>query len=121
MIKQKIYIASPYTHGDKLQMVQLQIDAWHVLRDKGFIPIAPLLTHFINEIKERTHTEWLEYDFEILRVCQMVVRLRPVDEFGDEIPSTGADMEEAEAKRLGLQYYEFKAVEEMKVFFDENF
>ena len=35
MVK-RIYLASPYTRGDKLEMVNLQIKAWHKLRDMGF-------------------------------------------------------------------------------------
>lgn len=116
--KLKIYIASPYTLGNKIKNVRLQIDAFHILRDMGFIPIPPLTSHYINEVQERTHAEWLEYDFEILRTCDMIVRIRPLDEYGKEIYSSGADMEEKEAKRLGLPYYEFKTLEEMKIFFE---
>lgn len=116
----KIYIASPYTYGDKLQMVKLQIDAWHILRDKGLIPIAPLLTHYINEVKERSHSEWLEYDFEILRMCDYVIRLKPLDNFGVEIPSPGADMEEEEAKRRGIPLHVFSNLEGLKSFVEVN-
>lgn len=115
---EKIYIASPYTSGDKLQMVKLQIDAWHLLRDYGFIPIAPLLTHYINEVRERSHAEWLEYDFQILGMCQGIIRLRPADEHGIEIPSRGADMEEEEAKRLGIPFFSFKTIQELKEFLE---
>jgi len=120
MKKLKVYIASPYTSGDKLQNVKLQIDAFHILRDLGYIPIPPLTSHYINEIKERSHAEWLEYDFEILGICDMTVRIRPKDENGIEIPSKGADMETEETKRLGLLYYEFETLEEMKNFFKTN-
>jgi hypothetical protein len=118
MDKQKIYIASPYTSGDKLQMVRLQIDAWHLLRDYGFIPIAPLLTHYMNEVRERSHAEWLEYDFEILKMCQGIIRIRPRDNFGIEIPSRGADMEQEEAVRLNIPFLEFISIEQLKYFLE---
>ena len=113
-MKKKVYIASPYTQGDKLQLVRIQIDAFHILMDMGLVPIAPLLSHYINEVRERAHGEWLTYDFEIIGTCQVMVRIRPKDNFGVEIPSTGADMETEEAKRLGLEYYEVNSAEEIK-------
>lgn len=116
-MKKKVYIASPYTNGNKLDLVKLQIDAFHVLMDLGFYPIAPLLSHHINEVRERDWKEWLEYDIQTIQECQMVVRLCPKDEFGLEIPSKGADKEEAEAKKLGLEFHTFESVEEMKKFF----
>jgi hypothetical protein len=119
-MKKRIYIASPYTHGNKLEMVKLQIDAWHVLRDAGYMPIAPLLTHYINEVRERSHEEWLEYDFNLLGICDGIVRLKPLDPFGDEIPSKGADMEQEEAKRLGIPILIFSGMEELKTYIDRN-
>jgi len=113
----KVYIASPYTQGDKEQLVQLQIQAWHVLRDLGFYPIAPLLAHHLNLYRQRSHGEWLEYDLETIRGCQILVRLFSKDNFGNNIPSSGADMETDEARRLGLEYYEFESIEDMKQFF----
>ena len=113
MVK-KAYIASPYTQGDKLQLVQVQIQAWHILRDKGFYPIAPLLSHYFNEYRERAHGEWIKYDLETIAMCDMVIRLRIKNENGKEIPSSGADMETAEATRLGLEYYEFGSIEDLE-------
>ena len=117
MDMKRIYIASPYTRGDKLKLVRVQIDAFHILRDLGYYPIAPLLSHYINEVRDRTHKDWLEYDFESIGMCDSVVRIRAKDENGIEIPSTGADMEEAEAKRLGLEFLDFESVEELKEYF----
>jgi hypothetical protein len=116
----KVYIASPYTNGDKLEMVRLQIDAWHILRDRGLIPIAPLLTHYINEVRERDHKDWLEYDFELLRICDYVIRLYPVNDLGERIPSTGADIEEREAKRLGIPFYSFDTLQELQAFVENT-
>jgi len=102
MVVKKVYIASPYTQGDKLQMVRIQIDAWHALQDLGYYAIPPLLSHYINEVRER------------IAMCDAVVRIRPKDERGIEIPSSGADKEKIEAQRLGLQYREFETIEQMR-------
>jgi len=114
MVVKKVYIASPYTQGDKLQMVRIQIDAWHALQDLGYYAIPPLLSHYINEVRERPWKEWLEYDFQTIAMCDAVVRIRPKDERGIEIPSSGADKEKVEAQRLGLQYREFETIEQMR-------
>jgi len=120
MVVKKVYIASPYTNGDKLQMVRIQIDAWHALQDLGYYSIPPLLSHYINEVRERPWTEWLKYDFQTIAMCDAVVRIRPKDKNGVEITSGGADLEKVEALRLGLQYREFETVEEMKNSLKEN-
>jgi hypothetical protein len=120
--KTKVYIASPYTNGNKLELVKLQIDAFHILMDLGFYPIAPLLSHYINEVRERTWKEWLNYDIQTIHECQILVRLYPKNENGLEIPSKGADAEEAEAKRLGIEFHSFESLKEMKEFFEtDNF
>jgi hypothetical protein len=119
-MRYKIYIASPYTNGNKLELVRLQIDAWHVLQDLGYYAIPPLLSHYINEVRERPWNEWLDYDFETISMCDAVIRLRPKDKNGVEIPSAGADKEKVEALRLGLMYLEFETVEQMKEALQKN-
>jgi len=116
----KIYIASPYNAGDKLQNVHLQIDAFHILRDLGYLPVAPLLSHYVNVVRDRSHKDWLEYDIELLKICDIVVRLRPKDENGAEIPSPGADTEEEKAKEFGIPYFEFETLDQMALFFQST-
>lgn len=45
----KVYIASPYSSGNKETNVQLQIDAAYHLLKMGFNPYMPLYNHFIQE------------------------------------------------------------------------
>ena len=113
MKKELVYIASPYTVGDKLENVRLQIDAWHMLRDAGMVPIAPLLTHYMEEVRHRDYEDWLDYDFSLISICQKVVRLRPHFN-GVERPSSGADREQEEATRLGIEFLSFDSLEELK-------
>lgn len=106
-----VYIASPYTQGDKPALVKVQINAFHILMDKGYHPIAPLLAHFLNP---RPYEDWLRYDMETISYCDILIRIREKDNFGVEIPSSGADRETAEALRLGLEYYEFESLEDLE-------
>lgn len=116
----KIYIASPYNSGDREKNTKLQIDAFHILRDMGYLPIAPLLSHYVNLVRDRSHQDWLEYDIELLKLCDIVVRLRPKDEKGVEIPSPGADIEEQKARELQIPYFEFETLDRMAFFFQTS-
>jgi hypothetical protein len=115
--KIKVYIASPYNAGDKEKNTRLQIDAFHVLRDLRYIPIAPLLSHYVNLVRDRSHKDWLEYDIELLKICDIVIRLRPKDDRGIEIPSPGADVEESKARELGIPFFSFETLDEVAFFF----
>lgn len=115
-MKKLVYIASPYKVGDKLENVKLQIDAWHILRDAGFVPIASLLTYYLDKERNRDYEDWMDYDFSLISICDMVVRIRP--HFNEiERPSSGADREEIEAKRLGLNFFSFNSLDELKDYF----
>lgn len=119
MEKELIYIASPYTIGDKMENVRLQIEAWHILRDRGYYPIAPLLTHFIHEVRNRDYEDWMDYDFKLLSLCKKVFRIKPIYN-GEERPSSGADREEIEANRLGIEFKSFVSIEELKKYLENE-
>jgi len=88
-----VYIASPYTVGDVAANVKRQIDIASHLMNRGFCPIAPLLSHFIQIQHPRPYENWIEIDFELVRRCDVVLHLRGV--------SDGADREVAFAKKIG--------------------
>lgn len=89
-----IYIASPYSiYDDKQAAVDVQIDAFATLRDMGYEPIAPLLSHYIDQRHPASYDRWLQWCLTMVGVCDVVLRLP-----GD---SVGADREVAEARRLG--------------------
>lgn len=81
----KVYIASPYTIGDKEKNTQRQIDAWEILTQCGFAPFAPLLTHYIEKHYKHDYDTWLKIDFAYLSCCDALLRL--------DGESKGADME----------------------------
>jgi hypothetical protein len=88
MIRQKrvkVYIASPYTKGDVAVNVKRQLDCVDELLDLGYLPYAPLYSHFQHLAHPRPYTDWIEIDFAWIEVCDCILRLP-----GE---STGADNE----------------------------
>lgn len=89
-----VYIASPYTsYANPLDAVSVQIDTFAILRDLGYQPIAPLLSHYVDALHPASYDRWLEWCMAMIGVCDIVLRLP-----GD---SAGADREVAAAKALG--------------------
>ena len=89
----KVYIASPYSKGWMPTNIRRQFKASDELMNLGFWPYVPLLTHFMELYSHREEKHWLELDFVFLKTCDALLRLKPVDENGVEIPSIGADLE----------------------------
>ena len=90
----KVYIASPYTLGDVAVNVKLQLDTFAELLDLGYLPFAPLLSHFVHMAHPRPYNVWTSYDDEWVRVCDVVYRLS-----GE---SKGADNEVRLAESLNI-------------------
>lgn len=90
----KVYIASPYTQGDTGRNVKAQIDTFIHLMDNGYMPFAPLLTHFVHMAHPKPYDYWTAYDDEWLKACDVLLRLP-----GE---SPGADREEGLAKSLSI-------------------
>lgn len=63
-----VYIASPYRIGDRLENTFISMSMGHRLMDLGYHPIVPLLSHFMDEQHERPETEYLEYDFTVIKI-----------------------------------------------------
>lgn len=90
--KKIVYIASPYTIGDHAINVKRQIDMVDILMSAGFVPFAPLYSHFQHMVHPRPYEDWMEMDFIWISVCDCVLRLDGV--------SKGADDEVAHAIEL---------------------
>ena len=115
----KIYIASPYTYGDKTDNVNLQIDAAEIIASHGYAPMVPLFNHFWQIRHSHTETDWLKLDFVWLSCCDILVRFRPIVN-GKELPSSGADAEEKFAREIGLPVFTFTNLAELADFLDNN-
>ena len=113
MKKLKVYIASPYTKDWMPNAVRRQLEAKNILIDRGFTPFAPLENHF-NEIHHhREEHEWFAWDLEWLEVCNILVRIHPVYDNGEEIPSIGSEKEEEHAKKCGIPVFHFDTVQDL--------
>jgi hypothetical protein len=113
MKKYKVYIASPYTNGWMPDNVRLQLEAKHILLEYGFIPFAPLENHFCEIYKHRGEVDWLNWDLEWLKVCDIVVRLHTKKDNVD-IPSPGCDKEELTAKNNKIKMLHFNDLNELE-------
>jgi len=102
MMKNRIYIASPYT-GNKEVGVQRQLSMTDKLMNLGFAPFVPLLTHYQDLVHPRPYDDWMELDETWLLACHGVLRL--------DGESEGADREVALAKERGIPvFYDTKSL-----------
>ena len=77
--------------------VRSQIDAFDELMNLGFLPFAPLYSHFQHMVHPRPYEDWMRIDFAQIEVCDCLLRLP-----GE---SSGADREVEHAIKHGLPIY----------------
>jgi hypothetical protein len=95
-MKPLVYVAGPIT-GNPFGCVRESMHAFTRLLDLGCTPFMPQWS-VIGEMCHPLHYEtWLDYDFDIIRHCSALVRLR-----GE---SPGADREVEHATALGLPVF----------------
>lgn len=102
-----VYIASPYTIGDTARNVSVHIQAAAKLIKRGYCPIAPLLSHFVQIYQEFQYEKWMEIDMELLSRSDAILRIP-----GE---SPGAEREVQKAVELDIPV--FYSVEELDVYF----
>ena len=101
----RVYLASPYTIGNKKKNVKRQLDAANELMDLNYVPYVPLLSHFQHIVHPRPDEDWLHIGKEWVKVCHAVLRLP-----GE---SKGADAEVALAHYCGIPvFYSIKELKE---------
>lgn len=71
----RVYVAGPYTNGDKLENTMKAMNAAQLLMDAGCYPYVPHMSHFLEAEKSRDYEFWLAMDFAFLEVCDALVRL----------------------------------------------
>jgi hypothetical protein len=103
-MRYKVYIASPYTKGDHVENVNIQMDMYSELLDLGYLPFAPLYTHYIHVRHHKDYDTWMAVDYEWIEVCDVLLRLP-----GE---SGGADLEVKHAEKMGIPV--FYSLEELK-------
>lgn len=92
-----VYIASPYTKGNKLENVKKSFDVALELIDLGFAPYAPLYSHYLEERSPRPYETWTKLDNEWVLRCNCLLRLP-----GE---SSGADKEVELAKEIQIPVF----------------
>lgn len=92
----KVFIASPYTHGDIQKNLKKQQDAANELIDLGFVPL-PISFCYHHLEKPRDYQVWIDLTLEWVKDCDYLLRLP-----GE---SNGADGEVAEALKLGIPVF----------------
>lgn len=91
--KIQVYIACPYTKGDVGANVHRANCEWDLLFDLGLIPVNPLWNHYQHLRRPRPYQEWMDYDAELVRRCDALLRL-----CGE---SPGSDCDVSLAQSLG--------------------
>jgi hypothetical protein len=118
-IRPRVYIAGPISKGDLSQNINQATQAMRELIKRGYAPLCPHLTvyakpattyHYFGGDQETwckatiegapgiTHQDWLDVDLRWVEVSDAILRLP-----GE---SKGADIEVAEAHRLGIPVFE---------------
>lgn len=92
-----VYIASPYTKGDVAENVRNSLEVATALAEMGYVPFAPLLSHFWHLMFPHEHEFWMKMDLEWVTRCDYLVRLP-----GE---SKGADMEVKHALEVGTPVF----------------
>jgi hypothetical protein len=100
---QHLYLAGPYTTHDPVINTHAVIQVATILFDRRlYVPHLPHLTLFWHMVTPRPIEFWYELDKHYLSRCDAFCRLP-----GD---STGADGEQDEANRLGLDWVPFMSL-----------
>ena len=93
----KVYVAGPYSKGDVALNVRSAILVAGQLRDAGFAPFLPHLTHFWHLVAPRPYEDWLDLDNQFIPCCDALLRIP-----GE---SSGADKEVALARSLNIPVF----------------
>jgi len=103
-MKKMIYVAGPLTvSGNHIANIRLAVLAGFHLKTLGYIPYIPHLTSFANMVEIRSDEYWMQWCYDMLQHCDVLLRLP-----GE---SPGSDKEVKWAAKLGIPV--FYSVEEL--------
>jgi len=94
----RVYIAGPYTKGDRSENVRNAMRAMDKLIAHGHEPFLPLLTHFQDLAFPRPWSDWMRVDLAWLPFAEAFVRLPGESE--------GADREMDLARERGIPVFQ---------------
>ena len=109
-----VYISSPFTKGLTLWNIRAAADAFHDLIEFGMcVPISPVVMTSLADIAHpRSWESWMAYDIELLRKCDVIVRIDAVIGEYVQRESRGADFEMKMAESIGI--YSFHGIPSLK-------
>ena len=93
----KVYIAGPYSKGDKEQNVRNAIDAADIVSRLGLIPYIPHLSYYWDLRRNHSYEFWMNQCLQWLLSCDIVFRIK-----GE---SPGADLEVEMAKKNNMPVF----------------
>jgi hypothetical protein len=97
-MRRRIYISGPLTSsGNVMENLERAMHAARALIDAGFAPFCPHLTYHVDPGGEYPHDLWMAIELPWVSVADAVLRLP-----GE---SLGAEIEVAEARRLGTPVF----------------
>ena len=100
-MREKIYIAGPYTNGDVAVNVRNAFEIANKIADLGFAPFVPHSSHFWHMLFPREYEFWIDLDNQFLPCCDALYRIPGISE--------GSDKEVELATKLGLPvFYEIE-------------
>lgn len=70
-----VYLAAPYSIGDKDANVRRSIDVAEKLMAAGALVYNPLLSHYHEQYHPHTAEWWYEYDLHWLLICDVLIYL----------------------------------------------
>jgi len=88
----KVFIASPYSGNPEVNTI-FQMEIADELLKVGLTPFIPLLVHYMDLKFPQPYDVWLNYTKTWISSCDVLLRVGG--------PSSGADSEVEEAKRIG--------------------
>ena len=99
LINRIIYLAAPYSLGDREANVKRAIDAANHLMDLGAYVFNPLLSHYTDMAQSRPPEYWCQFGMVFLERCDILVWL------DGESEGVRAEIARAEALDMPVLFY----------------
>lgn len=77
MIKKIVYISSPYKGDEEIGALFNTYIFDEITKRTNFLAYAPLVFHYTPIAKNKTYDQWLEFDCEIVRKCDIFLLCLP--------------------------------------------
>ncbi len=96
-MRKRVYIAGPMSLGDRIVNLDMALRAYRALLEKGYAPLCPQLTFFVDRLFDFPWQTWIDADLPWVSVSDAVLRLPG--------KSDGAERETATASKEGIPVF----------------